>query len=284
MPGRARDLLPTGMLLLLGLFAVAGCGGGGTARSAAGGPRSSSTRQPPSGQLPPSTRRGCFSRPSACGYPDPTNTGVPRGSALKAYRGNLNVSTPGKVISGLAVTGSVEITASHVTIKDTKVTNSGPGHAIWIGPGAGDVVIEDSTVRGADAGAGAIQYGIQNAGDTSNRGVRLDLHYCAECWAGPGTLRDSYAVTNGKIAGAHYEAIYYGGGGGYLIVGHDTLFNPEDQTSDVFTNTDFGDVDTVTITNNLMAGGGYMIYGGAGGSAGTVRGPVTVTGNRFAAA
>jgi hypothetical protein len=195
------------------------------------------------------------------------------------------VSTPGKVISGLDIVGSVEITASDVTIRDSEVTNpGGMGHVIWIGPQARGVLVEDSTIRGANAETGAVQYGIQNAGATSNRGLRLNIHYCAECWAGPGALRDSYVVTNGKIAGAHYEPIYYGGGGGggYLIVEHDTLFNPEDQTADVFTNTDFGNVDTVTVTNNLMAGGGYMIYGGAGGSAGTVQGPMTVTGNRFA--
>ena len=69
--------------------------------------------------------------------------------------------------------------------------------------------------------------------------------------------------------------------GGSLIADHDTLLNPHDQTANVFTKTDFGDLNTVTVTDNLMAGGGYMVYGGEGG-VGSVVGPVTVTGNRFA--
>ena len=67
------------------------------------------------------------------------------------------------------------------------------------------------------------------------------------------------------MAGAHYENIYYGGGGGSLIADHDTLLNPHDQTANVFTKTDFGDIDTVTVTNNLLAGASYVVYGGEGG-------------------
>jgi hypothetical protein len=231
---------------------------------------------------PPATRRDCFARPSACGYPDPTNTGVPPETPLRAYEGDLRITTPGTVISDLAVNGSVEITASHATLKDSEVTSSGEtGHDVWIGPGVRDATIEDSTLRGGDASPNAIQYAVQNSGDASNQALRVDMYYCTECWAGPGTVRDSYADTNAVMAGAHYEPIYYGGGGGPLVVDHDTLLNPEDQTADVFTKTDFGDLDTVTITDNLMAGGGYMIYGGLGG-VGKVKGPVTVTGNRFA--
>ncbi len=59
------------------------------------------------------------------------------------------------------------------------------------------------------------------------------------------------------------------------------MLNPNGQTAVVFASVDFGDQTTLTITNNLMAGGGYMIYGGGSGSGGSVVGPVTITGNRF---
>jgi hypothetical protein len=48
----------------------------------------------------------------------------------------------------------------------------------------------------------------------------------------------------------------------------------------VFTTTDGGTLGPVTLENNLMAGGGYMIYGGTD-KGGSVPGPWVVKGNRF---
>jgi hypothetical protein len=59
------------------------------------------------------------------------------------------------------------------------------------------------------------------------------------------------------------------------------MLNPHKQTAVVFASVDFGDQTIVTVTNNMMAGGDYVIYGGVSGSAGSVLGPVTVSGNRF---
>ena len=190
------------------------------------------------------------------------------------------VSQPGTVISYYNVmNGSIEISASNVTIKNTQVTNSGDtSNDILIDAGVSGALIEDSTLRGSTS---ALQYAVQNAGSSSNEGLRLNLYNCTECWSGPGTLEDSYANADGVISGSHYEDIYYGGGGGPLVVSHDTLLNPQGQTAVVFTKTDFGEIDAVTISNSLLASGGYTLYGGLGGS-GKVAGPVTVTGNRFA--
>ena len=184
----------------------------------------------------------------------------------------------GRRLSTSFQNGSVRINASNVTIKDFVVTNNGSSsNAILIPSGVSNVTIEDSTLTGSSAG-NAIQYAVQNASDGAVTGLRLRMLNCTECWSGSGTLQDSYALT---VPGGHVEDIYFGGGGGTLTATHNTLYNPVDQTAAIFTKTDFGDINTVTITNNLLAGGGYTIYGGLGGS-GNVNGPVTVTGNRFA--
>jgi hypothetical protein len=110
----------------------------------------------------------------------------------------------------------------------------------------------------------------------------LHAYNCTECLAGPMNVSGSFIdETGASIPKEHYEDIYYGGGAGPLIVNHNTMLNPEGQTAVVFASVDFGDQTTLTITNNLMAGGGYMIYGGGSGSGGSVVGPVTITGNRF---
>lgn len=241
----------------------------------------------PGGSNPPpappsASQTGCMLKPSACGYPDQSNTGVPAGTSLTTRTGDISVNTAGAVVQNIALTGSIEINADNVTVKDVQVTNSdASGHAIWIAPGVGGVTIEDSTIRGADAGSGAVQYAVQNSGTDTNTGLRLDMYNCATCWAGAGTLQDSYGITNGVISGSHYEPVYYGGGGGRLVISHDTLLNPEGQTAAVFGGNDYGDETGLTITNNLLAGGGYMIYGGTIGSAGASTTNVTITGNRF---
>lgn len=74
---------------------------------------------------------------------------------------------------------------------------------------------------------------------------------------------------------------YYGGGAGALVVDHDTLLNPHDQTAAVFASVDFGNQTTLTVTGSILAGGDYVIYGGGSGSGGKVVGPVTITNNRF---
>ena len=252
------------------------------------GPTPPGSPSPPNPPSPPAPQtKSCFSTPSACGYPDQTNTGVPAGTPLTTLNGDQQINAPGTYTGWNVVNGSIRVNASNVTIKDSLVTNSDPtGNDILIPSGVSNVTIEDTTLRGTAAN-NALQYSVQNASDASSiTGLRLDMYNCTECWSGSGTLQDSYAISNGVISGSHYEDIYYGGGGGALVVNHDTLLNPQDQTAAIFTKTDFGNVGTVTVTNNLLAGGGYTMYGGlpgtAGGGSGSVVGPVTVTGNRFA--
>jgi len=53
--------------------------------------------------------------------PDATNTGVPVGTKLTAYNGNLTITQPGTVIDGLDIRGVVTVKAKDVTIKNTIV-------------------------------------------------------------------------------------------------------------------------------------------------------------------
>jgi hypothetical protein len=62
-----------------------------------------------------------------------------------------------------------------------------------------------------------------------------------------------------------------------MTINHNTLLTAFTQTAAIYLSTDFAPLGTVQITNNLLAGGGYALYGGAG-SGITAE---TVTGNRF---
>ncbi len=232
----------------------------------------------------------CIKVPSACGYPDATNTGVPAGTALKSESQNINVNKAGTTIKDIALNGAISVEANNTTIEDSEITVEGSqtcgkscgGRGIWIKPGVTGTVIKNVTCHGAAAtGVNVTQYCIMS-NDSDTTIEHLHAYYCTECLAGAMDLTESFIdETGAMIPEEHYEDIYYGGGAGPLIVNHNTMLNPEGQTAVVFASVDFGDQTTLTITNNLMAGGGYTIYGGGSGSGGKVVGPVTITGNRF---
>ncbi len=224
----------------------------------------------------------CINAPSACGYPDATNTGVPAGTALTSKSGEVSVTKAGTTVKDLAVTGEIDIEADNTIVEDDEVTASaGSGNrGIYIAPGVTGTVIDHVTCHGAGKGT---QYCIFNK-DSSTKIEYSYLYNCGECLNGPGAITNSFFDVTAVISGEHYEDIYYGGGEGPLIVNHDTMLNPQGQTATVFASTDFGDQTTLTITNNLLAGGGYTLYGGTScttGGCGSVVGPVTVTDNRF---
>jgi hypothetical protein len=226
-------------------------------------------------------RTNCMSAPSACGYPDMTNTGAPRGATF-TDSGSITISKPGEVVSGLNVTGVLTIDAPNVTVKSSVITNcDNRGFAILNMAGANGTVIEDTTLKGANNGRCALSAGVQNgAGPITLE--RVQAYNVDSAFHGVGTLRDSYFLDNAEIPGEHYEPIFHAGGDGSpLVVDHNTLLNPHQQTAAVFVTDYNGAVGRVSITNNLMAGGGFTIYGGTDQKA-PVTGPFTVTGNRFA--
>ena len=90
--------------------------------------------EPPGAAVPQT--KNCFSTPSACGYPDQTNTGVPAGTPLTTFSGDQQINSPGTYTGWNVVNGSIRVNASNVTIRDSVVTNSGPtGNDILIPQG-----------------------------------------------------------------------------------------------------------------------------------------------------
>ena len=226
-------------------------------------------------------RTNCMSKPSACGYPDTTNTGAPPTTTL-IDSGPMTISEPGAVVSGLNITGVLTIEAPNVRVKDSVITNcDNRGFAIYNMAGADGTVIEDTTLKGANPVHCALSAGVQNAAGPITL-ERVRAYNVDSAFHGVGTIRDSYFLDNADIPGEHFEPIFHAGGDGSpLVVDHNTLLNPHQQTADVFVTNYNGAVGKVSITNNLMAGGGFMVYGGTDQKA-PVTGPFTVTGNRFA--
>jgi hypothetical protein len=218
----------------------------------------------------------------ACGYPSPDTTGVPAGTSLTPS-GSITARTPGEVLSGLAVNGTIEVAANNVTIEDTDVAES--SSCCWgirIDPGVTGTVVRYDTIHGTDDESGSLAWAVDNAGDVDAVTEDHVYSYNADrILNGPGTVTNSYCLDNANISGDHYECVYTGAGS--VIINHDTLLNPHGQTGATWVGEDFGDIDTYTVENSILAGGGYTLYGAAAGAGdpGTLIGPVTIENNRF---
>jgi hypothetical protein len=269
--GRGWSLLALALALV-----CAGCSGGQDPSLATA--TSSSAASQPSGST--SRQRNCIAAPSECGFPDSTNTGVPTGVTLRDS-GPLVVTTDGAVIQNLLINGCIEVRARNVTIRNVEMVSAWrDGFCLHVAEGASNTTVEDSVVRGLDAATQSVEYAVRDNG-TGTRLIRVDIYWCTQCVQGASTtIIDSYIHDLATVPGAHYENVYDGGSAAGLTLEHNTLTNQHGQTAVIYLSPDAGPIRGVTIKRNLIAGGGYAIYGGAD----SERGPgeqVVVVGNRF---
>lgn len=290
---------PTCQLSAFVLGRVPGSGSGRGGSPSAQQPQPKTTPPPPTGTTTspgptgpgsppptsfPGTGRNCASKPSACGYPDATNSGVPAGTVLTSS-GGFTASTAGRTYSNLDVHGTITVTANNVTIMNSRIVAgdaSMGSAAITIRSGVSGTKVLHTTMEGSDCQGGSLFAGVMN---DSNDQLLMQADYgqCVDdILHGSGTITDSYSIDNANIPGDHYEPIAYDGGGGAITIDHDTLLNPHDQTAAVFVTCYFGPVASETIKDSLLAGGDYVIYGPEGnGPCDAQTGHQDVENNRF---
>ena len=78
-----------------------------------------------------------------------------------------------------------------------------------------------------------------------------------------GVIADNYIHDMGFREGDHVNGTTSNGGTQLLTIRHNTVLNQYSQTDAISLFQDFGVEANRLIDNNLMAGGGYTIYGGA---------------------
>jgi hypothetical protein len=221
---------------------------------------------------PPSHRpslHNCLSHLAACGYPDAGGNDGAHG-ALTPASGIVHLTRPGQVYENIDLRGNIVVQANDVTIRNVRVTSAGQGVVIYSGnpriPIDG-TTIHDTTIRGLDRTAGgALGDGVLNAGgNTRTTGTRLYIYDSGSTdWNGPGAISDSYMSVDTYVSGHHDEAIFEPGGDDGVQATHDTLLNNQPQTADVFFSTGGGPGSHDSVTNSLLGGGGWMIYGANG--------------------
>ncbi|HEY3907549.1 MAG TPA: hypothetical protein VGM14_26830 [Streptosporangiaceae bacterium] len=244
----------------------------------------------------PATHR--IDRRTQVGFPAALDTGVPAGTKLRmvpsqvssgpgwAYdpRGWVKVYGNGAVLSDLNIPYNVSVTSSDVTIKNVLVTVGG-ANAIGIElRHSKNVTIEDSTISGLNNASGRMMTGIKDIyGDST--GLRVLYDDISKFETGvrleTGLVEGNYIHEPGYIAGDHTNGVMSNGGAtGLLTINHNTILINRGQTDAIGLFEDNGVQQNRRITDNLLAGGSYAIYGGQK-RGGQPTSSIVITGNRI---
>jgi hypothetical protein len=254
--------------VLAALVAVAACG------ASASGPSSGGERSAP---LPRADGVTCMPKPSACGWPDATNTGVPPGTPLEQVNGTVDLDQAGMVYSGKEVRGAINIRANNVTIQNVRLISDAPYPIRTFGPGG--EAYTGTVIRNVE---------IDLAGANDIKGIAFDNYTADRVWFHNGLdcahMGRNVTITNSFCdlavlpagSGAHADG-FQSDGGDHIVLRHNTIRNPNDQTSAILLSTNTAAIDDVVIDNNLMSGGGYTVYCGT--SEGGVATRTTYTNN-----
>jgi hypothetical protein len=227
-------------------------------------------------------------------YPDATVTGVPAGVPLTRVpqdatsgpgwywdsRGWVEINTAGTVFDGYQTAATIDVTADNVIVRNVKVNVGGETWGVSVRH-AQNVTISNCEIGGIDGAAGRLMIGIGTVyGDEGDISVQKCNIYNTKTGValGRGLIEDSYIHDMGYVAGDHTNGMTSNVATGPLTIRHNTISNQISQTDAVSLFQDFGSQHDVTVDNNLLAGGGYTIYGGQGA---TQTYNIVVTNNRI---
>jgi hypothetical protein len=239
----------------------------------------------------------CVAAPASCGFPDAADTGVPRGTALKAVPSQVSsgpgwaynatdqyveVSGNGANLTGLSISCNLSIATSNVTIDDDEIVTDG-SFAVSLDNTSG-VTIENSTISGQDAAAGRVGTAIKDVyGDSTGMVIKDDniSDFKTGIAVSTGLVEGNYIHNPGYVEGDHTNGIFDDGTTQPLTIEDNTILNSLGQTDAISLDaSDAGEtVANKTIEDNLLAGGGYVIYGGA--SLGNSTSKIVIEGNQF---
>jgi len=217
-----------------------------------------------------SSRAASRSQPSGSKrVPDAHNSGVPKGTRLTPA-GSFVVTSPGFVIDAKDVSGCIEVRASRVVIRRTRI-RCNSWYPIRQYPQYQGLLVEDTEIDGLNSGIGVA------IGFANYTVRRAHIHRIAD---GPRmgsntVVEESYIHDLTLCKGCHNDGIQSTGGRNIFIRGNN-IQHPGRQTSAIMLSGVFEPLTRVQIEGNLLNGGNYTIY--VRGRAST---DVIVRGNRF---
>jgi hypothetical protein len=212
--------------------------------------------------------------------------------------GWITVTQPGVTVSNLALNGiGLVVAASNVTIDNVDIFNitgeSSEGITVGqVNEPANNTTIENTTITGLNTGSGRMSAGIvqqyQSAGLVAENDNISQMTTGIEVETGTATLESNYIHNFGFYTWTddgpdHLNGIASSNGGTQLNVEHNTIIGPNGQTDAIALFCDSGQQANALITNNLLDGGNYTIYGGDSGAecTGAPTSNIQITNNRI---
>ena len=191
-----------------------------------------------------------FNGRSHLGYPDASNTGVPAGTSLKPT-GGFTASTTNAVYDGLDISGTVTVTATNVTIKNSRIKDVA---FFGVDIEGGSVTLQNVEI---DCG-GTGKKGILNGNFTA---IRVNIHNCEDgVFADRDfTIKDSYIHDLATSPTAHNDGIQSIDAINVTIE-HNRIYAVD--TSAIWLNNNSGGqlAQNALVKDNLLAGGGWTLY------------------------
>jgi hypothetical protein len=179
---------------------------------------------------------------------------------------NIVVRQDGTVLDGLDLTGSIDIYANNVVIRNSRISGTN-WWGVHLREGYANLTVEDCEIFGD--GVHQMQYGIASSGGFVTA-RRNNVHVISNGIDVPvGLIEDNFVHDPKFYPGDHIDMIMSEGGapsGTSLTIRRNTAVNTLDQTGAVALFADWGPQHDVTVEHNLLVGGGYSLYGGADGS------------------
>jgi hypothetical protein len=190
-------------------------------------------------------------------WPNATNTGVPANVSLTAS-GSLTIDEDGKVVEGLDLRGSITVKASDVVIRDCKLTNDAT--AIRFDQGT-NLLVERVTLVGSSAKT--LDGAIQASGDITVRRVQISgFGEGIDVYGAGGLIQDNLMINMANADGKLMDGIE-AWEAKHLVIRHNLIEMPDgNSVIKLPLDVPVPGGDDVLIENNLLAGGGYTVYGG----------------------
>lgn len=203
----------------------------------------------------PAVPAGCSAKPSSCGLPDSTNTGVPKGTKLTVINGDYYVQKAGTVVDRKDIRGCVYVQAPNVTIKRSKVTCDWAFAIRSLDKeySGGGLTIEDVEISCANSTA----TGVAHYGFTARR---VNVHGCENGFSisNDATVERSYIHDLVHGQDGHTDGIQLSEGGN-IVIRNNTIFNQDRAGTSAIISNETG-LSNVLVQGNLLAGGSYALY------------------------